>query len=142
MTRPRPAQPDKSTISRLDISRLVAAFYAKVRQDERLGPIFERHVGTEDADWVPHLAKIEAFWANVMLGSREYRGNPMQTHVAVPEIERHDFETWLALFDRTAQEILPMQKAEAFSVFAHRIGQSLSMGLERSRSDRPPILTD
>ena len=137
-----PEQPDKSDIDRDDIARLVRAFYANVREHPRLGPIFHRHVGETDADWAPHLAKIEAFWSNVMLSGREYRGNPMQVHLGVPGIEKSDFDSWLALFDETAHNSLPAEKARAFSILAHRIGQSLWMGLQRARtSDGPPVLS-
>lgn len=136
----RPVPPDKSSVTQQDISRLVDAFYREVRADTRLGPIFEHHVGTTDAEWAPHLARIEGFWSNVMLGGRAYRGNPMQTHMNVPGIEKADFDHWLALFDTTAVQVLPEAQARAFSILAHRIAQSLWMGLQRARSDGPPIL--
>ena len=127
-------------MTRQDITALVAAFYAKVRLHPRLGPVFERHIGTADADWVPHLQKIEAFWANVMLGARDYRGNPMQVHLCIPEIRAEDFDIWLGLFDRAAAEVLPAEKAAAFSLLAHRIGRSLAMGVAQARGDGPPQL--
>ena len=142
MTRDSRFHPDKSSITQHDISALVTAFYAKVRLHPRLGPIFEHHIGLTDADWHLHQQKIEAFWANVMLGARAYRGNPMQAHMAVPGITKTDFESWLALFDATANKILPANKAEVFSTFAHRIGQSLWIGLQRSReTGGPPSLS-
>ena len=42
------------------ISRLVETFYARVRADRNLGPIFERVVD----DWPAHLAKLKDFWAS------------------------------------------------------------------------------
>jgi hypothetical protein len=44
------------SITEEQIAVLVDTFYARVRQDETLGPIFERVVGD---GWEPHLAKIE-----------------------------------------------------------------------------------
>lgn len=132
---------DKSGITAAEISRLVRAFYGRVRVDARLGPIFERHLGTCDCAWEPHLSKIEAFWANVMLGGRAYRGNPMQVHLGVAEIEQADFDHWLDLFECTAREELPQSSAEAFVILSRRIGQSLWIGMQRERNpDRPPML--
>ena len=127
--RQRPVQPDKSGITGKDISDLVTAFYAAVRRHPRLGPVFEARIGTTDPEWAPHLKKIEAFWANVMLGSRSYQGNPMQAHAKIAGIVATDFDQWLQVFDETAFEILPARKAQAFSILAHRIGRSLAMGL-------------
>ena len=46
------------------IRALVHGFYAKVRQDAELGPIFDRVIGD---DWDNHLAKMCDFWSSVML---------------------------------------------------------------------------
>lgn len=132
---------DKSGISKADISRLVREFYRRVRTDPRLRPIFERRIGTCDCAWEPHLSRIEAFWANVMLGGREYQGNPMQVHAGVPEIRQTDFNRWLDLFEKTAREVLSGSKADAFVILSRRIEQSLWIGLQRTRApDGPPVL--
>ena len=47
------------------ISDLVESFYATIRRDALLGPIFETHV----ADWTSHLARMKDFWASVTLES-------------------------------------------------------------------------
>lgn len=134
-------RPAKAGITRTDIEIVVTAFYARVRTDPRLGPIFERQIGTTDAQWAPHLAKIRAFWANVMLHERDYNGNPMQVHMGIPDILPGDFAIWLDLFQSTALAELPTDKAKTFDVMARRIGRSLKMGLERSLGDEPPVLT-
>lgn len=136
------AEVDKSGIDAADISNLVHAFYPRVRADPRLGPIFERQIGTCDREWEPHLARIEGFWANVMLGSRTYRGNPMQAHAGVPGIEPTDFDRWLNLFEETARETLCRRKADAFIILSRRIGQSLAMGLQRMRAPQGPPIFD
>ncbi|MEM7546420.1 MAG: group III truncated hemoglobin [Pseudomonadota bacterium] len=133
--------PGKSEITREDIAVLVAGFYTRVRADARLGPIFERKIGKTDAEWQPHLRKIEAFWANVMLHERAYRGNPMQAHLAVAAIETGHFAIWLDLFEATARDLLPESKAAAFNTLARRIGSSLSMGIEQARGGAVPRLS-
>lgn len=49
--------PPRIDIDRTEILRLVRAFYARVRQDETLGPIFAAHV----EDWPAHEEKITRF---------------------------------------------------------------------------------
>jgi hemoglobin len=56
------------------IQRLVHAFYAKVRKDALLGPIFESRV----ASWDLHLERMCAFWSSVALMSGRYHGQPME----------------------------------------------------------------
>ena len=130
----------KGGVTRADIEKLLPHFYASVRRNERLGPIFHKYIGENDADWAPHFARIGDFWVNVMLQERAYQGNPMQVHLCIPEIRSEDFEIWLGLFDKAASEVLSQEKAAAFSLFAHRIGRSLAMGIAQARSDGPPSL--
>lgn len=131
---------DKRGITRQDIRALIEPFYQRVRADERLGPIFHAKIGETDAQWAPHLEKIENFWANVMLHERAYQGNPLMKHAAVREIQPAHFERWLDLFEQTAREVLCERKATAFNILARRIGRSLSMGIEVMRSDQPAKL--
>ena len=129
---------DKRGITRQDIRVLIEPFYQRVRADETLGPIFHAKIGETDAEWAPHLAKIENFWANVMLHERAYQGNPLMKHAAVREIQPAHFARWLDLFEQTAREVLCERKATAFNILARRIGRSLSMGIAVMRSD-PPV---
>ena len=43
------------------------------------------------------------------------------------------FPLWLALFDDTAQAILPPEAAAAWSAMAHRLGNAFRMGVEDAR---------
>ncbi|SLN71370.1 Group 3 truncated hemoglobin ctb [Falsiruegeria litorea R37] len=135
-----PDRSPRADITRSDIRSLLTLFYARVRADETIGPIFRHHIGDDDATWAVHLAKIEDFWANVMLRDRAYQGNPMQTHLGMPEIKSHHFDVWLTLFEQTAQEVLSPDKAKLFDLMARRIGQSLLMGMQRVYSGQVPNL--
>lgn len=106
------------------IERLVHAFYAKVRRDELLGPVFEARV----QDWDAHLGRMCLFWSSVALRSGVYHGNPMQVHAPLPVDAAH-FDRWLTLFEETAHEICPSAAAEHFIVRAKRIAQSLELGI-------------
>ena len=52
------------------IRYLVDSFYAKVRADSELGPIFKRAI---PGDWGPHLATMHDFWSSIMLTSGRYK---------------------------------------------------------------------
>ena len=48
----------KDLENRDDVGRLVRTFYARVRKDEVLGPIFNGII----TDWETHLEKLTDFW--------------------------------------------------------------------------------
>jgi hemoglobin len=106
------------------IAVLVDRFYAKVRQDPMIGPVFEAAI----EDWEEHLAKLKDFWSSVMLTSGRYKGNPMAIHVAQP-IEPHFFDRWLALWRETVAELFVPAVAARFAEKAERIGESLKLAL-------------
>lgn len=111
-------------ITRQDIELLVEAFYEHVRNDPVLGPVFNPAVH----DWDEHKATLVKFWSAVVLGTREYRGNPMAAHRPHRIVAEH-FEYWLSLWHHTAKQHLGEEKAEIFIGFAQRIAQSLMYGL-------------
>jgi len=61
-------------ISEDGIRRLVDEFYARVRADTELAPIFNRAI---PGDWGLHLATMRDFWSSVVLTSGRYKGNPV-----------------------------------------------------------------
>ncbi|MDF2818498.1 MAG: preprotein translocase subunit TatC [Stenotrophomonas rhizophila] len=94
--------------SEQEVTRLVHDFYARVRQDEQLGPVFEARIHA----WDVHLAQLVDFWSAMLRGTRRFNGNPMSKHMAMPELERALFDRWLLLFRRTTAELgnPPMQQ--------------------------------
>lgn len=117
---------DRTGVSEGMIRALVYTFYAKVRRDPELGPIFERAIGP---DWNVHLAKMCDFWSSVMLMSGRYKGNPILAHMRQKAIRRSHFERWLELFRQTALETCPPQAALAFELRAANIARSLQLGM-------------
>lgn len=89
-------------MSESDIGRLVGGFYAKVRKDDMLGPIFAAAIGD---GWDIHLAIMRTFWSSVMLGTASYKGNPMAAHLRLPRLTPLHFERWLQLWRETAAEV-------------------------------------
>ncbi|MCB1504979.1 MAG: group III truncated hemoglobin [Hyphomicrobiaceae bacterium] len=120
----------RTGIDEVMIERLVHTFYARIRTDTVLGPIFAERI----ADWDPHLERMCAFWSSVTLMSGRYHGRPMQAHANLP-IGGNDFDRWLALFAETASDVCPAAAAELFIGKAELIAQSLELGIASYRGD-------
>ena len=116
------------------IERLVRGFYARVREDGLIGPIFAERI----KDWEPHLQRMFAFWSSVALMSGRYHGQPMPKHVFLPVDGRH-FDRWLALFEHTANIECTPEGAALIVDRARRIAQSLQLGIAVQRGELPPL---
>ena len=114
-------------ISEDAIAALIDRFYAKVRADAQLAPIFTNAIA--DDQWEPHLLKMRDFWSSVMLTSGRYKGNPVAVHMAVAGLEPHLFSRWLELFGETCAELFDPEIADAFRTKAVRIADSLKLAL-------------
>ena len=113
-------------LDRAFIGRLIRTFYGRVRRDERLGPIFARHVA--DA-WEPHLEKMTDFWCSVMLKTGDYQGRPVPAHLKLKEVTEADFAIWLRLFRETVDELCTPELGAAFVDRAERIAKSLQLAM-------------
>jgi len=109
------------------IERLVRSFYARVRDDAILGPIFAAKID----EWEPHLQKMFAFWSSVTLMTGQYHGQPMARHLPLPIDARH-FDRWLALFAQTAYDVCPQAAADRVVLLSRRIAESLELGVATS----------
>lgn len=108
------------------IRALVHGFYARVRQDAVIGPIFNDAIGEA---WDAHLAKLCDFWSSVMLHTGRFQGRPMATHMRLKGVLPEHFERWLTLFRQTAREICPAESADLFIDRAETIARGLQMGM-------------
>lgn len=120
------SEPTHATISEADIERLVRAFYARVRVDPLLEPVFSRAI---PGDWESHLRRMCDFWSAVLLKSGRYRGNPMAVHQRLPGLAPAYFGRWLSLFRLTANETLAPRQVAQVMERAERIAESLQRGL-------------
>ena len=85
-------------IEGIDSIRVVVdEFYAQVRQDKLLGPVFSKVI---TGDWQPHLAQMYNFWNAALFGVPGFRGNPFAKHAPLPISAQH-FSRWLELFGQT-----------------------------------------
>jgi hemoglobin len=106
------------------IARLVDRFYDRVQADAVIGPIFNAAVD----DWDEHKRLLTSFWCSVALREGSYRGNPMAAH-RPHAIRAEHFDHWLALWQDTAETLLPAADAALLVDHATRIGRSLRYGL-------------
>jgi len=112
-----------------DFTQLTDAFYAKVRVDPLLGPVFATKIKDTDDAWARHRAHIAGFWSSIFLKSGRYKGNPLAKHIALNGITPDHFAYWLNLFSKTAGDVLQPEQAAAITDMSERIAQSLQMGL-------------
>ncbi len=111
------------------IRRLVNRFYALVRRDAVLGPVFARALGEDAEAWEAHLARLSDFWSSLMLTSGRYHGDPFSAHLRLPGLEPAMFDRWLALFGEACAELFEPNLAATFRKRADRVALSLRMGL-------------
>ncbi|HEV8390310.1 MAG TPA: group III truncated hemoglobin [Dongiaceae bacterium] len=106
------------------IETLVATFYAQIRADPELSPIFREAIGE---DWTAHLKIMCDFWSSVMNTSGRYKGKPIPAHLKLAGIEPRHFERWLHLFSGTAHKLFDATLAGLFVQRAERIAESLKL---------------
>ena len=117
---------ETGTINEEGLRTLVEAFYACVRADEELGPLFNDAIG----DWPEHLEKLSAFWSSVMLTTGRYKGQPVPAHMKHRErITPELFDRWLGLWRETTDAMMTPSAAQALQEKAQRIAQSLQLAL-------------
>jgi hemoglobin len=120
------AAKDEATCSEAQLAALIPRFYARVRHDSLIGPVFNDAV----ADWDSHLARLTAFWSSVMLTSGRYKGNPIAAHLRhLSVITPPMFDRWLALWAEVTGEFLPPAAAAALQGKAAHIAESLKLAL-------------
>lgn len=115
--------------SETDIKQLVDSFYDLVVKDELLGPVFN---DIAQVNWDSHLPKMYAFWSSMLLGGRDYFGQPFPVHAALSEfITRQHFENWLRLFLKTVDDLFEGEKADLAKTRAQNIAMvfQAKMGL-------------
>lgn len=111
-----------SDLQEADIVAVVRAFYARVRADSLLGPVF----GAAVLDWRDHHARLDDFWSSIMLTTGRYKGDPIALHLRhAPALTPEAFERWLHLWKRTTDELLAPEVAAGMQRRATRIADRL-----------------
>lgn len=124
-----PVRKDISTLD--DIRVMVDRFYASVRNDELLGPVFD---GVIQDRWPKHLETMYRFWQTVLLDEHTYYGSPFPPHAKLPVTSQH-FEHWLALFNETVDSLFAGTKAERAKWQGQRMAEMFQAKIEYFRSN-------
>ncbi len=117
----------QAELTETTLAAFLDAFYARVRRDPLIGPVFAGKI--PDEAWPRHLATIHDFWSSVLLKTGRYKGNPFARHLGIAGIDPAHFARWLGLFEETATEVFVPEIAREIVERAHRIGDSLKAGL-------------
>ncbi|HET8810794.1 MAG TPA: group III truncated hemoglobin [Flavobacteriaceae bacterium] len=127
----------KDIETRKDIQLLVDTFYAKAREDELIGPIFN---GVIKDKWPEHLEKLYRFWETVLLYKRSYRGSPFMPHSKLP-IKKEHFDQWLKLFQETLDEHFTGKIADDAKWRSEKMAEMFQFKLEYYQgTDKKPLL--
>lgn len=104
-------------------------FYNKVKVNSDLKEIFEQAIGKNNTDWDNHIKKISVFWRSSMLGTKEYKGNPMKKHVELPKFDIKLFDVWIQLFTDSLNEIYEQQIIDIYLKKVNNIARSFKLVL-------------
>lgn len=120
--------------SRAQLEQLVHRFYARVRQDPLIGPVFN---DVARVNWEEHLPKITDFWDTLLFGTARYRGRPFPPHVPL-DLRAEHFERWLSLFALTVDELFTGFKADEIKSRARQIGRTFLGNIQVIRGEEEP----
>jgi hemoglobin len=112
------------------ISKLLRHFYADVRQDPLIGPIFNEKI----KDWKHHLEIITRFWETLIGGPSGY-ARPMPMKHLPLRLRKEDFARWLFLWQANCRAQLPSDVAKEMIDLASHITHRLRMILGISVHD-------
>jgi hemoglobin len=113
---------DAEGITEERIRAVVVEFYRRARRDDRLGPVFEAHVG----DWCTHLGRMTDFWSAALLRTGRYSGRPVERHREIEGLDAGHFDRWVELFEETVRDLCPPREANAFLSRARRMREGMT----------------
>lgn len=115
---------------------MVDSFYADVRKDPLLGPIFDERIQDR---WPKHLDIMYRFWQTVLLEEHTYQGSPFMKHATLP-VDAEHFGQWFKLFSATVDRHFSGPVAEEAKFRADRMALMFQVKLQHIRStQRPPL---
>ena len=126
------AEPQKfNQVTEENIKILVDEFYADIKNDQTLGPIFNREIGD---GWASHMPRMYDFWSSVMLKSGRYQGRPVPVHMKIEGLSTERFSHWLKMFHGKARELYEKEIADIYVEKSNMIAQSLQLAVGLSPS--------
>lgn len=120
------------TVERPAVEKMVRSFYAKIIQDDLVGPYFIRTLGADlkNDKWHEHFHTLDNFWMLVMTGEKGYFGDPFPAHAFIGVMYTETFDRWLEIFDAHIHEHFVPELAEKFNKKAQIVAERLIEGLE------------
>jgi hemoglobin len=120
---PAPAPGAETLFDRLGgragVTRLVKWFYARVRFEPDLEPIFNAHV----PKWGPHLELLIDFWCGQAGGPTNYRGG-LGKHARLDLSPAH-YATWVRVWEQNCRDLLQAREAEEMIGLARGLAERL-----------------
>ncbi len=102
------------------VSRLIKWFYAQVRFEPDLRPIFDAHI----TQWGPHLELLIDFWCSRVEGGPELYSGNLGRHARLSLGPEH-FATWLRVWEKNARHLLQPREAEEMIEIARGLARHL-----------------
>ncbi|MCV6629214.1 MAG: group III truncated hemoglobin [Flavobacteriaceae bacterium] len=120
----------KTIDNKEDVAFLVDQFYAQVREEASLGPIFNAMIG----DWDRHLELLTRFWSMHLMFERNYTGNPIEIHRKVDRfvegtINEQHFGLWLNLWMQTIDTHFEGENAEILKNKARKMASFIHIDI-------------
>lgn len=118
---------------RESVEKMVRTFYARVIEDDVVGPFFIRALGRDlkNAKWYEHLNTLDRFWMLMMTGERHgYWGDPFPPHAFIGPLERTTFERWLKIFREVVDELFVADVADKFYLKASTLAEQFMENLD------------
>lgn len=117
-------------LDRNDVDLLVRTFYAKIREHQSLGPIFNQII----TDWESHFELLTDFWESQLFLVKNYKGNPIKVHQAVDKkmngtLTMEHFGQWLNLWLQTLDELFEGERAWIAKNRARKISTMLYLNI-------------
>jgi hemoglobin len=111
--------------SRVDLERLLSAFYERAMIDPLLQPVFT----ASQMVLATHLPRIASFWEVTLLHEGDYSGRPMQIHrdlVEAAGLRTVHFARWLAIWTETVSAMFSGPVADKAITDAARMGAAMA----------------
>ena len=126
----------KDLENKADIEILVNSFYDKVKQDDKIGFIFNQTIGS---DWSRHLPVMYDFWNMVLFSQPGYGGNPTRVHVELDkkiQLQKEHFNRWLQLWNDTVDSLFEGEHANEAKNRGMLMANLISIKIEMGRDGK------
>ncbi len=119
-------------ITEKSVVALLQCFYAKVRCDPVLAPIYNEVLGE---NWDIHIARMREFWCSALRVKPGYRRDMLAVHQQIGTLKPSLFPRWLARFREAVGECFAAAPADVINDRALKTARNLETALFKRRVD-------